>query len=144
MIANRSIPNCTVIPQLVYADVAKAAEWLCGAFGFTLRLTIGSHRIQLNAGDGALVVMEPKAAAAPGAQGYLPSEFGHVMIRVTEIDKHCERAKLHGAKIVRALEDHVYGERQYTAEDLAGRLWTFSQSIADVAPEAWGGVSVNL
>ena len=26
----------------------------------------------------------------------------------------------------------------YTAEDLGGNQWTFSQSLADVAPEAWG------
>jgi hypothetical protein len=32
-------------------------------------------------------------------------------------------------------------ERQYTAEDLGGHRWTFAQSIADVAPEEWGGLS---
>jgi hypothetical protein len=36
--------------------------------------------------------------------------------------------------------DYPYGERQYTAEDLAGR-WTFTQAIADLAPEGWGGTS---
>jgi len=35
--------------------------------------------------------------------------------------------------------DYPYGERQYTAEDLAGHVWTFSLSINDVAPEEWGG-----
>ena len=38
--------------------------------------------------------------------------------------------------------DHVYGERQYTAEDYAGHQWTFSETLADVAPEEWGGISV--
>ena len=38
--------------------------------------------------------------------------------------------------------DFEYGERQYTAEDLAGHQWTFSETLADVAPEAWGGISV--
>ena len=33
------------------------------------------------------------------------------------------------------------GERGYTAEDLGGHRWTFSQSIADVAPESWGGTT---
>lgn len=144
MLANRSIPNSTVIPQLAYPDVVAAADWLCAAFGFTLRLTIGNHRIQLNVGDGALVIMEHNIEGDPSAPPRHPSEFGHVLIRVTEIDRHCERAKQHGAKIVRAPQDHPYGERQYTAEDFAGRRWTFSQSIADVAPESWGGTSVNL
>ena len=35
--------------------------------------------------------------------------------------------------------DFEYGERQYRAEDPAGHQWTFSQTLADVAPEEWGG-----
>jgi hypothetical protein len=35
----------------------------------------------------------------------------------------------------------VYGERQYTCEDPGGHRWTFSQSIADLEPEEWGGTS---
>ena len=31
-----------------------------------------------------------------------------------------------------------FGVRQYTAIDPGGHRWTFSQNIADVAPEAWG------
>jgi uncharacterized glyoxalase superfamily protein PhnB len=38
MLANRSMPPCTVIPELAYPDVGQAIEWLCDAFGFTLRL----------------------------------------------------------------------------------------------------------
>jgi hypothetical protein len=57
-LANRSIPQCTVIPQLAYPDVGRAVEWLGDAFGFTLRIGIGHHRAQLNVGDGAVVVME--------------------------------------------------------------------------------------
>ena len=36
----------------------------------------------------------------------------------------------------KALEDMPF--RQYTAEDLGGRWWTFSQNIRDVEPSAWG------
>ena len=58
MLTNRSMPNCSVIPELAYPDVGAAVEWLCEAFGFTVRLRIGNHRAQLNAGDGAIVVRE--------------------------------------------------------------------------------------
>ena len=37
--------------------------------------------------------------------------------------------------------DYEYGERQYETEDLAGHRWTFSQTLRDVAPEEWGGIS---
>jgi uncharacterized glyoxalase superfamily protein PhnB len=50
MLSNRSAPPCTVIPVLSYPDVNAAADWLCNAFGFTVRLRIGNHRIQLWAG----------------------------------------------------------------------------------------------
>jgi uncharacterized glyoxalase superfamily protein PhnB len=62
-----------------------------------------------------------------------------MIVRVEDVDGHHERAERHGARIVQAPADYRYGERQYTAEDLAGHRWTFSQSIADVAPEEWGG-----
>ena len=60
MLANRSIPKCTVIPEFVYPDVLRAAEWLCDVFGFTLRIGMGSHRAQLNVGDGAVVLIDPR------------------------------------------------------------------------------------
>ena len=129
MMTNRSIPNCTVIPELGYPDVAAAVEWLCEAFGFTVRVRIGNHRAQLNVGDGALVVREGTVAA----------NGDRVMIRVDDADRHCERAERSGARIVQRPTDHMFGERQYSAEDFAGREWVFSQSIADVAPEEWGG-----
>ncbi|TMD21742.1 MAG: glyoxalase, partial [Chloroflexi bacterium] len=54
---NRSIPQPTVIPVLIYPDVRAAVAWLCTAFGFVERIRIGeSHRSQLRFGDGALIV----------------------------------------------------------------------------------------
>jgi uncharacterized glyoxalase superfamily protein PhnB len=41
---------------------------------------------------------------------------------------------------VAAPADFPYGERQYTVQDPGGHIWTFSQTIADVDPAAWGGV----
>jgi hypothetical protein len=37
-------------------------------------------------------------------------------------------------------ETHPFGERQYTAADPGGHVWTVSQTIADVDPRDWGGV----
>lgn len=145
MLVNRSIPRCTVIPELAYPDIGEAVDWLCDAFGFSLRLRIGNHRAQLNVGDGAVVLTEQRgddevvsstaAELRPPRRGFQHS----VMVRVENIDRHRERAEQRGARILRPPADYPYGERQYTAEDLVGRCWTFSQSIADVAPEEWGG-----
>jgi uncharacterized glyoxalase superfamily protein PhnB len=137
MLTNRCIPRATVIPVLAYPDVAQAVEWLCGAFGFTLRLGIGDHRAQLNVGgDGALVVREGGSVSNGG---------GHsVMIRVADVDAHCARAREYGAEVTQPPADHPYGERQYSVRDFAGNAWTFSQSIADVDPREWGWTAGEL
>ena len=135
MRANRSIPRCTVIPELAYRDVGEARSWLCDAFGFTVRLEIGNHRAQLNVGDGAVVLTELGQRERHGELDVAHS----VMVRVDDADSHHEHARQHGARIVRPPTDYPYGERQYTAVDLGGHYWTFSQSIADVDPTDWGG-----
>jgi uncharacterized glyoxalase superfamily protein PhnB len=141
MRTNRSIPSTTVIPELAYRDVGDAAGWLCETFGFTVRLRIANHRIQLNVGDGAMVVTELATGPGDAARG---ARAHSVMVRVEDVDQHHQRAAAHGAHILRAPTTYPYGERQYTVEDPGGHVWTFTQSVADVAPEEWGGESVML
>ncbi len=140
MLSNRSIPRATVIPVLSYPDVNRAAAWLCGAFGFGVRLRIGDHRVQLNVGDGAVIVreMRPNEANETLGVGY------SVLIRVEDADSHCNRARDHGAQITQEPVTYPYGERQYNAVDFAGHSWTFSQSVADVHPQDWGGTAEQL
>ena len=140
MLANRSIPRAVVIPVLAYPDVNQAADWLCDAFGFTVRLRIGNHRVQLNVGEGAVIVREMRPNEVNVGLG-----AGHsVTVRVEDADAHCERAKSYGARITQTPVTHPYGERQYNADDFAGHSWTFSQSVADVHPEQWGGTAEDL
>ena len=140
MLANRSIQRGTVIPVLAYPDVNHAADWLCAAFGFRVRLRIGTHRVQLHAGEGALTLRELRENEAEGALG-----LGHsVTIRVEDVDGHCKRAKDAGARVTLEPVTQPYGERQYNVEDLAGHSWTFSQSVADVDPREWGGTPEEL
>jgi uncharacterized glyoxalase superfamily protein PhnB len=138
---NRSIPASTVIPVLVYPDVREAVAWLSAAFGFAERVRIGEdHRSQLSVGDGGLIIADVRHDRRPPR----PGEVTHsVMVRVQDARAHCERARQHGARILKEPTDFEYGERQYSAEDLAGHQWTFSETLADVAPEEWGGVYVT-
>jgi len=130
------MPPGTIILELGYDDVERAATWLCKAFGFRERLRIGSHRAQLVLGEAGLAVVGRKGAAeAAGEAGARHS----IMVRVADVDAHFERARQHGAWIVSPPTDYPYGERQYSAADPGGHHWTFSQSIADVDPRAWGG-----
>ena len=142
---NRSMPPGTIIPELVYADVRAAAAWLCRAFGFKERLRIGSHRIQLVFGEASVVAVDGGGGGAPVAAELAasPSPQGErthsVMVHVADVDRHYDQAVQSGARILRPPETHPFGERQYTALDLGGHQWTFSQTVADIAPETWGG-----
>ncbi|HEY0388478.1 MAG TPA: VOC family protein [Gaiellales bacterium] len=138
MKANRSIPRSQVIPVLIYPDVRAAVEFLCTAFGFEERLQIGEdHRSQLTYGDGAVILGDVRHDRRPPR----PGESTHsVTVRVDDARAHCERARSHGARILMEPTDFEYGERQYTAEDPAGHQWTFSETLDDVHPAAWGGL----
>jgi len=63
------------------------------------------------------------------------------MVRVDDAEAHCRRARARGARILNEPTDYEYGVRQYETEDLAGHRWTFSQTLRDVAPEEWGGIT---
>jgi uncharacterized glyoxalase superfamily protein PhnB len=124
------MPASPVIPVLTYPDVAAAADWLCRAFAFAVRLRIAEHRIQLAAGDGHLVV----------ANGTTTPQGVSVMVRVQDAAAHHARAVAAGARVLSPPTDYPYGERQYSAGDPYGHVWTFSESIADVDPASWGGL----
>jgi uncharacterized glyoxalase superfamily protein PhnB len=128
---NRSMPVSVIIPVLYYGDVDVAAAFLSAAFGFRTRLRIGVHRAQLEYAGASLVIVRQETPSS--------HERGEVMVRVGNADRHHETARANGARIVAPPSDFPYGERQYSAEDIAGHKWVFSQSIANVDPAQWGG-----
>jgi uncharacterized glyoxalase superfamily protein PhnB len=142
VIINRSAPSATVIPVLVYPDVRAAVAWLSEAFGFQERVRIGDdHRSQLQVGpDGAVIVADVRGEQQPPQAGIVT----HVVkVRVPAVDAQLERARRHGARVLQEPTEYEYGERECTVEDPAGHRWQFTQTIRDVAPEEWGGVTVT-
>ena len=130
--SNKGPPKSTE----TYARSPGHSEAARGERRRTERWRAGNHRAQLAVGDGAAVALTQRPGEnTPDAGG------GSVMVRVEDVNTHHERALQRGARILESPADHPYGERQYTAEDNAGHRWTFSQSIADVAPEDWGATS---
>jgi uncharacterized glyoxalase superfamily protein PhnB len=80
---------------------------------------------------------------ALAAGHWRPCVTHSVMVRVDDVDAHCEKAQAAGAQILSLPADQPFGERQYAAVDLAGHHGTFTQSIADLSPEQWGGTTVS-
>jgi uncharacterized glyoxalase superfamily protein PhnB len=146
MLTNRSAPTATVVPILVYPDVGSAVEWLCQTFGFSERLRFERDGVighaQLAVGEGAIMLgREGGPFRSPAPQGDHVSTYVHVS--VADVDRHFAHTKASGARILKEPADMPFGERQYTAVDPAGHWWTFSQHVADLAPEEWGAVSAK-
>jgi uncharacterized glyoxalase superfamily protein PhnB len=142
VLTNRSAPPVTVTPVLVYPDVRAAVAWLGTAFGFEERVRIGeAHRAQLRAGeDGAVIVADVRGnQVAPS-----PGSVTHVIkVRVPDVDAAFIRAREAGARVIDEPTSYEYGERSCTLEDFAGHRWELTQTVRDVEPEEWGGVTVS-
>jgi uncharacterized glyoxalase superfamily protein PhnB len=100
-----------------------------------MRLQIANHRIQMRAGEGCFTIAEGSV---------VPNGSVALQVRIEDAWGHCEGARVAGAKILAEPTDHEYGERQYEAEDFHGHVWKFTETLADVEPESWGGTSVEL
>ena len=132
---NRSVPPCVVIPVLKYPDPSVAADWLAKAFGFTVRLRIANHRIQMKVGEGCVTI----------AEGDMAPDNSHIIqVRIEDAKGHCERARQNGAIILTEPQDQPYGERQYNAQDFHGHRWDFTETLTDVAPEDWSNGAFHL
>jgi uncharacterized glyoxalase superfamily protein PhnB len=141
VLTNRSAPPATVTPVLIYPDVRAAVTWLESAFGFEERVRVGdAHRVQLRVGaDGAVVVADvhgERVAPSAGAVTQI------VKVRVPDVDAAFARARDFGARVLGEPKTYEYGERSCEVEDVGGHRWELTQTVRDVEPEEWGGVTV--
>ena len=87
--------------------------------------------------DGGVVMIGSEWAdwtRSPASLGGKNTQRVHVRIE-RGIDEHCARARQAGARIVMEPADQFYGDRTYTAADLEGHYWTFSQPVRNVSNE---------
>jgi uncharacterized glyoxalase superfamily protein PhnB len=130
-----------IMPRLRYEDVGAAISWLAAAFGFRERLrwsdqagTVQHAEVRL--GD---VVVELSAAhddyQTPRSLGKWSQSL---IVLVDNVADHYARAREAGARVITEPADMPWGLRQYTAEDLAGHRWEFSQYLRHVPAADWG------
>jgi uncharacterized glyoxalase superfamily protein PhnB len=135
---NRSVPTATVLPHVVYRDVAEALAWLTATFGFSEHYRYGDpiSGAQVFLGNAYIMLSGSRPGrASPAEAGYCTQSL---TVFVDDVDAHYGRTKSAGAKIVEDLHETIYGERQYGVEDLDGHLWLFSQHARDLSPDEWG------
>jgi uncharacterized glyoxalase superfamily protein PhnB len=130
---------------LYYRDAARMIDWLCTAFGFTVRLKVEGEggRIEhseLIYGEGLIMVGRERT----GSENRWDTPFlsplsaggttQGLMVFVDDVDAHCAHARQAGARIAAEPELHDYGpeywaDRSYGALDPEGHLWWFTQRI---------------
>jgi uncharacterized glyoxalase superfamily protein PhnB len=139
--SNRSVPTSTLLPHIVYPNVAEAAAWLTKTFGFSEHYRYGEpggpvDGAQMRTGNAWIMLQRARPGrSAPGQQG---SATQSLTVFVEDVDAHFQRVKSAGARIIEDLQETVYGERQYGVEDLAGHSWLFSRHARDLSPDEWG------
>ena len=144
MLPNRSVPTDVVLPHIFYLNVVEAIPWLTRAFGFTEYFRYGEpvQGAQMRLGKAWIMLAEAgRPGRASPAQSGIRSQM--LSIFVEDVDAHFVRAKSAGARIVEELNETMYGEYQYVAEDLEGHPWLFSKHVRDVSPGEWGAIIDN-
>jgi uncharacterized glyoxalase superfamily protein PhnB len=141
MLTNRSAPPATVTPVLIYPDVREAVAWLERAFGFGERVRIGEdHRAQLRVGADASIVVADVHGDHVAPSGGPVTQL--LKLRVPDVDAAFGRARDVGATVLQEPRTWEYGERSGVVGDPWGHRWELTQTVRDVEPEEWGGVTV--
>ncbi len=128
-----------ITPYLYYADVESALSFLSRAFGFrkfgqTMKGPDGKlNHAAMKLGNDVVMM------GRPGPKYRNPKRLGQatqsLYINIKNVDKHFERARKAGAKILEKPEDTFYGHRRYGAEDPEGHQWYFAQEIGKSVDE---------
>lgn len=119
---------------LVYEDIAAAHDFLVNTFGF------GPGRVDRDGGGSAVhgevvaggeIVWLHRATPEHGlrAVGALGAATGMLNVYVDDVDVHHERSVAAGTRINRPPADMPYGQREYSAYDSEGRLWSFATPL---------------
>jgi uncharacterized glyoxalase superfamily protein PhnB len=132
------------VPALVYRDAMAAFEWLQKAFGFEPAMLITdadgklAHSEMAYGQDGWIMVGNEWSEnhVSPINNGNRCTQSVHLQI-TTDIDAHCAHARQAGAEILAEPETQFYGDRSYRARDLEGHIWTFGQTVQNIAPSDW-------
>ncbi|MBD8057602.1 VOC family protein [Cellulomonas sp. JH27-2] len=143
MLTNRSAPHARIAPVLTVADVRAAVAWYCDVLGFVEHVRIGDHhRAQLGLPDGPAAEMVV-AEVRPGRRLPQDERSHQLMLKVDDVTAVVTAIVARGGEMVEPPHDWEYGERQSTVNDPFGHQWVLNQTLADVAPEDWGGESVT-
>lgn len=119
-----------VVPLLVYRDIESAHEFLVRAFGFEPGLLERGENGEVMHGEvhaSRQLIWLHRVVADDGWVSPESSQVStsELVVKVDDVDGHCERARAAGAEVEYEPRDMEYGVREYGARDVEGRRWAF-------------------
>jgi PhnB protein len=139
--AVKSIPlgYHTVTPYILVNDVSKALSFYKQAFGAEelIRLQVGHGKIahaEFKIGNSVIMISESTS------EMNLPLKSGRAcdvcfFVYVSDVDLAAKIAIAAGMKVIKEVEDQLYGDRTGTFEDPFGLVWSIGTHIEDVSRE---------
>ncbi len=119
-----------IIPILVYADITAAYDFLVDTFDFTPG---GLHQdggevlhAEVSMGGEAVWLHRVVADQHLRSVAELGTATGMLNVFVDDVDAHHARSVAAGADVLYPPTDQPYGQREYTATDPEGRIWSFA------------------
>lgn len=117
-------------PTFRYRDAAGMSDWLCEAFGFTVRARHQRDGRLLHAElalGSAMIMLGSTADDAFGALVGEPGATGgkSVYVAVDDADLTHARARAAGARMLQDLTERDYGSREFICADPEGNVWCF-------------------
>ena len=119
----------TIFPLLRYDDARAAIDWLCMAFGFTVKFSVPEsgpfvRHAQLLLGDQLIMVgsCRDDGMVSPKSTGVSTQA---ICAYVPDVDAHYERARAAGAEITAPPKNTDFGAREYHVMDVERHPWTF-------------------
>ena len=123
-----------ITPYLYYEDVGRALKFLAKAFGFR------KYGVQMRGTDRKINHAAMKFGSALIMMGRPPSGYRNpkrlgqstqcLYIDTKGVDRHFQRTRKAGARIIEEPTDTEYGHRRYTVTDPEGHQWCFAQTIS--------------
>jgi uncharacterized glyoxalase superfamily protein PhnB len=119
---------------LVYDDIAAAHTFLVDTFGFQagrLDRSADGETVHGEVEIGNETVWLHRSAPEHGLTSVpaLGAASGMLNVFVDDVDTHHERTRAAGARISSPPTDMPYGQREYSAFDCEGQLWSFAAPL---------------
>ncbi len=132
----------SVTPYLIIRGAAQAIDYYKNVFGATELFRMNSPdgkvgHAELKIGNSHIMLADENPSmgeghTSPAAIGASPVSL---YVYLPDVDQVVEKAKAQGAKILKAVEDQFYGDRNGFLRDPFGHFWCVATHVEDVAPK---------